>query len=48
MVAWMKANGVAYETYFDYNTIPFGGDTNALLTGGDFPNSLAAFIADVP
>ena len=48
MVAWMNANGVAYESYFDYNTIPFGGDTNALLTGGDFPNSLAAFIADVP
>jgi hypothetical protein len=49
MIAWMTnpTNGVACESYFDYNTLPSGGDTNAELTGGDFPNSLAAFIADL-
>jgi hypothetical protein len=49
MTSWMKnsANNVAYESYFDYNTLPVGGDTNADITGGDFPNSLAAFIADL-
>jgi hypothetical protein len=49
MIAWMKnrANNVAYESYFDYNTLPVGGDTNAEITGGSFPNSLAAFIADL-
>jgi hypothetical protein len=49
MISWMtnRANRVAYESYFDYNTLPSGGDTNAELTGGDFPNSLAAFIAEM-
>jgi beta-mannanase len=49
MIAWMHnaANNVAYESYFDYNTLPVGGDTNADITGGSFPNSLAAFIADL-
>jgi Glycosyl hydrolase family 26 len=48
MIAWMKSatNNVAYESYFDYNTLPVGGDTNADITGGSFPNSLAAFISD--
>jgi hypothetical protein len=48
MAAWMKdpANDVAYESYFDYNTLPVGGDTNADMTAGSFPDSLAAFIAD--
>ena len=43
MVAWMKnpANDVAYETYFDVNS----GGVNSDLTGGSFPNSLAAFTA---
>jgi Glycosyl hydrolase family 26 len=42
---WMKnrANDVAYETYFDANS----GGVNSLLTGGSFPNSLAAFSADL-
>jgi hypothetical protein len=48
MTAWMKnaANNVAYESYFDNNTLPSGGDTNADLTGGSFPSSLAAFSTD--
>jgi hypothetical protein len=47
MISWMRTSGVAYESYFDYNTLPVGGDTNAQITGGSFPNSLAAFIADL-
>ena len=49
LIAWMTnpTNGVAYESYFNYNTLPSGGDTNAELTGGNFPNSLAAFSADL-
>ena len=45
MVAWMEnpANDVAYETYFDDNS----GGVNSLITGGSFPNSLAAFTADL-
>jgi hypothetical protein len=49
MIVWMKnpANNVVYESYFDNDTIPDGGDTNAQLTGGDFPKSLAGFMADL-
>jgi hypothetical protein len=47
MLSWMSTHTVAYESYFDYNTLPVGGDTNAALTGGSFPHSLAAFIADL-
>ena len=45
MVAWMKngANDVTYESYFDANS----GGVNSLITGGSFPNSLAAFSADL-
>ncbi len=45
MLAWMEngSNGVAYETYFDDNS----GGVNSLITGGSFPNSLAAFSADL-
>jgi hypothetical protein len=43
----MSANAISYESYFDYNTLPVGGDTNAQITGGSFPNALAAFIADL-
>jgi hypothetical protein len=48
-IAWMKnpKNDVAYESYFDYNTLPYGGNVNADLTGGAFPQSLTAFIADL-
>ena len=44
MAAWMQnpANDVLYETYFDDNS----GGVNSLITGGAFPNSLAAFFAD--
>jgi hypothetical protein len=42
MAGWMQANGVAYESYFNYN----GGETNSTITSGLFPNSLAAFQAD--
>jgi hypothetical protein len=49
MISWMHSatNNVAYESYFDYNTLPVGGDTNADITGGSFPNSLSAFISDL-
>ena len=45
MAAWMHdpAHNVAFETYFDFD--PSG--LNAQLTGGAFPNSLAAFKADL-
>ena len=43
MVAWMRANNVTYESLFDANS----GGVNSLLTGGSFPNSLAAFSADL-
>ena len=45
MAAWMEnpANDVTYETYFDDNS----GGVNSLITGGSFPNSLAAFTADL-
>jgi hypothetical protein len=48
MAAFMMnpANNVSYESYFNFNTLPIGGDTNADLTGGSFPNSLAAFVTD--
>jgi Glycosyl hydrolase family 26 len=41
MAAWMHnpANNVAFETYFDANS----GGVNSLITGGSFPNALAAF-----
>jgi hypothetical protein len=44
LAAWMQnpANDVTYETYFDDNS----GGVNSLITGGSFPNSLAAFSAD--
>jgi hypothetical protein len=45
MISWMTSNHIVYESYFDYNTLPVGGDVNAQITGGSFPNSLAAFIA---
>jgi hypothetical protein len=43
MVSWMEngSNDVAYESYFDDNS----GGVNAMITGGSFPNSLAAFTA---
>jgi hypothetical protein len=45
MVSWMEtsSNDVAYETYFDANS----SGVNSLITGGSFPNSLAAFTADL-
>src|ERR1700677_3558457 len=45
MVSWMHspANDVTYESYFDDST----GGVNSLITGGSFPDSLAAFSADV-
>jgi hypothetical protein len=46
MISWMTtaSHNVNYESYFDYNTLPVGGDTNADITAGSFPNSLAAFV----
>jgi hypothetical protein len=45
VVSWMEnsANHVAYETYFDFDD----PGVNSQLTGGLFPNSLAAFSADL-
>jgi hypothetical protein len=45
MVSWMEtaSNDVAYEAYFDYDA----SGLNSQITGGSFPNSLAAFIADL-
>ena len=45
MVSWMEnsSNDVAYESYFDYDS----GGVNSQITGGSFPNSLAAFSADL-
>jgi hypothetical protein len=41
LVSFMKSNDVTYESYFDANS----GGVNSLLTGGSFPQSLAAFKA---
>jgi Glycosyl hydrolase family 26 len=43
MISWMQnpSDNVAYESYFDSDS----GGTNSLITGGSFPNSLAAFTA---
>jgi hypothetical protein len=45
MISWMKtaANNVAFESYFDFNA----SGCNSQITGGSFPNSLAAFDADL-
>jgi hypothetical protein len=45
MISWMKnpTNNVAFESYFNYNGLPRGIDSQ--ITGGYFPKSLAAFIA---
>ena len=43
ITGFMKSNNVAYESYFDANS----GGVNSLITGGSFPNSLAAFKADL-
>ena len=45
MVSWMHnpSNDVVYESYFDYDS----GGVNSQITGGSFPNSLAAFSADL-
>ncbi len=45
MVAWManSANDVTYESYFDVDS----GGVNSVITGGSFPNSLAAFRTDL-
>jgi Glycosyl hydrolase family 26 len=42
-VNWMKTHNVAYESYFSNAS---GSGTTA-ITGGGFPNALAAFIADL-
>ena len=45
MVSWMQSpsNDVAYESYFDADS----AGVNAQITGGLFPNSLAAFSVDL-
>jgi hypothetical protein len=39
-----RAHHVAFESYLDCNALPYGGQTNAKITGGVFPNSLATFM----
>jgi hypothetical protein len=45
MITWMRSTShdVAYESYFNYNS----DGANSKITGGDFPNSLKAFKADL-
>ena len=45
MVSWMESpsNDVIFESYFDDES----GGVNATITGGSFPESLAAFTADL-
>ncbi len=45
MASWMKdpSNDVTFETYFSADT----GGMNTIITDGLFPNSLAAFTADL-
>jgi hypothetical protein len=45
MISWMKtsSHNVAFESYFDFND----SGANYAITGGSFPNSLAAFEADL-
>jgi hypothetical protein len=45
MIEWMQvpSHNVAYESYFNSNTLAAGGGANQNLIGGNFPNSLAAF-----
>jgi hypothetical protein len=45
MISWMKtsSHNVAFESYFDLND----SGANYAITGGSFPNSLAAFDADL-
>jgi hypothetical protein len=43
LVSWMESNDVTYESYFDANS----GGVNSQITGGSFPDSLAAFHADL-
>ena len=49
MTSWMKSpgNDVLYESYFNSNTRASDGGVNFNLIGGGFPNSLAAFTADL-
>jgi hypothetical protein len=42
-IAWMKANGVIYENYFNFEVT---GQIDA-ITDGNFPTSLAALTADL-
>jgi hypothetical protein len=46
-ITWMKnaGSGLAYESYFNYDTLTSGGGTNSKITGGTFPNSLKVFAA---
>jgi hypothetical protein len=45
MISWMKtaSNNVAFESYFDFDA----SGLNSQITGGSFPNSLAAFDTDL-
>ena len=47
MVTWMKSHNVEYESYFNSNTRASNNGVNFNLIGGGFPNSLAAFTADL-
>jgi hypothetical protein len=46
-ITWMKGAGssLAYESYFNYDTLANGAGTNSKITGGSFPNSLKVLSA---
>ena len=49
MIKWMESprHHVAYESYFNGNTVSPGGSPNLDLLGGNFPMSLSAFVASL-
>jgi Glycosyl hydrolase family 26 len=49
MINWMNSpsNDVAYESYFNGDTTASGGSPDLDLKGGNFPQSLSAFEADL-
>jgi len=49
MINWMNtpSHNVKYESYFNGNTFAAGGSPDLNLLSGNFPNSLAAFEADL-
>jgi hypothetical protein len=49
MIKWMQnpSHNVAYESYFNSNTLTSSAGVDQNLTGGNFPNSQATFTSDL-